>query len=61
MHRIILYVDWVETAELNIKELAKVVRGGARLILVKEGTLPEGFDGLSYVEAQKQCLRNHSR
>jgi len=52
-HRIILFVDWQRIIGWDAKDLATLVKAGARMILVKEGSLPEEFLGFTWTDAPK--------
>ena len=50
--RIFLFVDWQQTFTWAASELVKASRLGARIVLVKPDSLPEGFEGLTFVTAR---------
>ena len=50
-HRIFPYADWLRFREIAANDLVKLVRSGARLILINASGLPEGFEGLTFVSA----------
>ncbi|HJX92271.1 MAG TPA: P-loop NTPase fold protein [Pyrinomonadaceae bacterium] len=50
-HRIILFVDWQHIMGWDATDLEALVREGARMILVKDGSLPEEFLGLTFLSA----------
>ena len=52
-HRIILFVDWQRIIGWDAKDLATLVRAGARMILVKDDSLPQEFVGLLWINAPK--------
>jgi len=58
-HRIILFVDWQRIIGWDAKDLALPVRAGARMILVKEGSLPEESE--AFRGQMPLSLRSHSK
>ncbi len=49
--RIFLLVDWQQKFTWQASDLVQASRLGARILLVKPDSLPEGFEGLTYVTA----------
>jgi hypothetical protein len=49
--RVILYIDWDSTRGWQPAELMKASNIGARMIITKPGSLPEGLEGMTFTTA----------
>lgn len=50
-HRVYLYLDWPEHYNVDPQELRQAIAMGARFIIVREGPLPPGLEGVTFLLA----------
>ena len=56
--RIFLFVDWNHPSQWEASDLMKASQLGGRIIMVNPGSLPPGFEGITYVTAPLPTVSN---